>query len=251
MAETFADQNQVYYNDYFQFQGRSRWMEKIWSEAFGDAYPVGLDHYGYLTTHDLTSIGARLQLPEGATLLDIGCGRGGPGLKLAEEYQLRLLGVDVIPEAVRQANDFKHSFDLAYPASFEVGEFYKIPLENDSVDAVICIDALWAAPNKIQAMMEIKRVMKPGAKFIFTYWDLLAIESPPIMELSGLTYVSREETLDWKTFQQRVYAGILAHEAELVEEMGAGANMLLYEAKSSPAYLDISVRRIYELVLEA
>ena len=46
-------------------------------------------------------------------------------------------------------------------------------------------------------------------------------------------------------------AGILAHEAELVEEMGAGANMLLYEAKSSPAYLDISVRRIYELVLEA
>lgn len=48
-------------------------------------------------------------------------------MKLALEYKLRLLGMDLIPEAVHQANEFKHSVDWAYPATFEVGEFYNFP----------------------------------------------------------------------------------------------------------------------------
>lgn len=249
MAEQYQDLNQVYYNDYYQFPRRSLWMEKIWSEAFGEHYPSGLDHYGYLTQHDLDGIAARLQLAPGSSLLDIGCGKGGPGLWLAQQLQLQLTGIDIIPAAVDHANAFKHTFDLAYPAHFAVGEFYAIPLPDQSVDAVICIDSLWAAPNKVQALHETKRVMRPGAKFIFTYWDLLSIEAIPFFELSGLTFVAREDTPDWKTYQIKVYDGILAHEAELVAEMGAAANMLLYEAKASPPYLDLSVRRLYEMEL--
>lgn len=248
MSEQYEDLNQVYYHDYYQFPGRSQWMEKIWAEAFGENYPIGLDHYGYLTQHDLAVIASRLQLPPGSSLLDIGCGKGGPGLRLASQLKLRLTGIDIIPGAVQHANAFKESFRLDYPAHFEVGQFYAIPLEDQSVDAVICIDSLWAAPNKIQALMEIKRVMKPGAKFIFTFWDLLAVESVPLLEYSGLKFVAREDTPDWKSYQNKVYDGILAHESELVAEMGPAANMLLYEAKASPPYLDLSVRRIYEMV---
>jgi SAM-dependent methyltransferase len=249
MPEPYQDQNQVYYRDYYQFAGRSRWMEKIWSEAFGAAYPTGLDHYGYLTLHDLDTIAALLPLPAGSSLLDIGCGKGGPGLRLAERLGLRLTGMDIIPEAVAAAREFQRGFDLAHPAEFAVGEFYAIPLPDQSVDAVICIDSIWAAPNKIQALMEIKRVMRPGARFVFTYWDLLPVEVIPIFAITGLKFISRADTPDWKVYQERVYAGILAHEAELAAEMGAGANMLLYEARASPPYLDQSVRRIY--VLEA
>jgi ubiquinone/menaquinone biosynthesis C-methylase UbiE len=246
MAEQFEDQNTVYYRSYYQFPGRSRWMEKVWSEAFGDAYPAGLDHYGYLTGHDLEVMAGKLGgIGEGSVLLDMGCGKGGPGLWLAGRLGLRLIGVDIIAEAVEQAREFAGAFALKFPAQFEVGEFYRIPLPDASVDAVISIDSLWAAPNKIQALMEVKRVMKPGARFVFTHWDLLAVESVPALEMSGLKFVEREDTPDWKVYQQRVYEGILRYEGELVEEMGAGANMLLYEAKASPPYLDLSVRRIY------
>lgn len=247
MAEQQVDQNQIYYQDYYRFQGRSKWMEKAWSDAFGEQYPAGLQHYGYLTNHDLSVFSSKLQLPQGASLLDIGCGKGGPGLKLAEQLSLRLTGVDVVEEAIIQAEAFKQSFSLSFPATFKTGHFYEIPLEDASMDAVICIDSLWAAPDKLQAMREIRRVMKLGAKFIFTYWDLHAVDPVPYFEQTGMRFISRGDTPDWKVYQQKVYEGILAHEQELVGEMGARANMLLFEAKASPAYLDLSVRRIYEM----
>lgn len=249
MAHQYEDQNQIYYHDYFQFNGRSKVMESIWKEAFGDDYLAGLDQYGYLTKGDLEVIANRLAPKHGDSLLDMGCGKSGPSLKLAEKFGLKLTGIDVIPDAVRQANEFQSQFNLAFPAQFEVGHFYKIPLESQSMDAVVSIDALWAAPNKIQALMEIKRVMKPGAKFIFTQWDLLAVDPITVFEISGLKFVHREETPNWKDYQKKVYEGISNKKAELVAEMGESANMLLYEASASPEYLDLSIRRIYEMVL--
>ncbi len=225
-------------------------MEKIWSEAFGQNYPKGIDHYGFLTNHDLGVIAKRLDAAPGTTLLDIGCGRGGPGLKLAQDLGLQLTGVDIIPEAVERANEFQNDFELEYPAEFKVGQFYEIPLDDQSVDNVISIDSLWAAPNKIQALIEVKRVMKPGAKFIFTHSDLLAVEPVELLELSGLTFIHREDTPEWKAYQQKVYAGITAHKDELVSEMGEGANMFLWEAEASPPHLDLSVRRIYHFELK-
>lgn len=222
-------------------------MEKIWSEAFGDNYPEGLHHYGYLTRHDLAVIARRLQLAPGATLMDIGCGKGGPGLWLAQELNVRLHGIDVIPAAVAAARSFQQDFALAHPAEFSVGHFYQIPLESQSIDAAVCIDSLWAAPDKIRALYEIRRVMRPGGRLVFTYWDLHTLDPVPYFEHAGWTFVSREDTPGWKASQLRVYEGIRAHEAELVDEMGAGANMLLYEAQTSPEHLDLCERRIYEL----
>lgn len=245
MTQKYADHNQVLYARYFQYEGKRSCIERIWSEVFGDQYPAGLDHFGYVTRHDLEVMAGHLNVPPGSTLLDIGCGKGGPGLHLAAVRKLQLTGIDVIEEAVAQAQSFQANFELAYPAQFEVGEFYKIPLPDQSVDAVISIDSLWAVPNKIQALIEVKRVMKPGARFIFTQWDLLKVESIPLLELSGLRFVSREDTPDWKRYQEEVYAKVLEQEAEIREEMGTGADMLLYEAQTSPPYLDLSVRRIY------
>lgn len=243
---TDKDQNFLYYQRYYQFDGRSQWMERIWREAFGDAFPEGLDHYGYVTKHDLASISDRLHCPAGSTLLDMGCGKGGPGLQLASQKGLRLIGMDIVPEAVAQANAFQAKFELEYSAHFMVGDFYQIPLPDDSVDAVVSIDSLWAVPNKIQALTMMKRVMKPGASFVFTHWDLLSTDPVALLELSGLKFIHREETAGWKDYQHRVYAGIQRYRSELVDEMGDSADMLLYEADASPPYLDLSIRRIYE-----
>ena len=240
-----VDLNQVYYQKYFQFPGRSVWMEKIWSEAFVENYPEGMEHYGYLTKQDLEAIASLLQLPRGSKVLDIGCGKGGPGLRLAEQLGWELTGIDIIPEAVEQARGFQQQFHLDHPARFEVGEFYHIPFEDQTFDAVISIDALWAATNKITAFEEAKRVMKPGARFVFTHWDLIAEEPIPLLEQSGLTFISRQETAHWKDYQMRVYEGIVEYQKELIAEMGESASMLIHEVMTTPQILDASVRRIY------
>lgn len=245
MADQPVDVNKSYYQHYYQFKGRSQWMEKIWSEAFGEDYPQGMEHYGFVTQSDLENIGQMLSCSPGDSLLDIGCGKGGPGMKIAQQRQLQLNGIDIVSEAVEQAQAFVQHFALEHPAQFIPGQFYAIPFDDQVFDGVISIDSIWAAPDKVRALTEVKRVMKPGSQFIFTQWDLLEEESIPIFEESGLKFVSREETPNWKDYQRKVYAGIAAHEAELIMEMGSGANMLIYEANVSPSHLDLSVRRIY------
>lgn len=220
-------------------------MEKIWADAFGEDYPAGLEHYGYLTRQDLASLSALLDLQPGSSLLDIGCGKGGPGLRLAETGNLQLTGVDIIPAALDQAREFQQAFQLKYPATFAEGGFLTLPLPDESMDAVLSIDSLWTVPNKIEGLAAVKRVMKPGARFIFTHWDLLAVDPVELLEQSGLKFISRQDTPNWKTYQEKVYAGIHQYQEELVAEMGEAANMLLYEAQASPPYLDLSVRRIY------
>lgn len=130
-----------------------------------------------------------------------------------------------------------------------MGEFYEIPLDDRSMDCVISIDSLWTVNNKLKALMEVKRVMKPGARFIFTYWDLLALDPIQVFERTGLTFIHRKDSPNWKTYQQKVYDGIAKYKNELISEMGEAANMLLHEASAAPPNLDLSVRRIYHMEL--
>lgn len=211
----------------------------------GDDYLPELHQYGYFTLSDYHVIAKWLNLPMGATMLDIGCGKGGPGLVLAQDWKLKLFGVDIVPEAIDQARTFQMEFDLCYYAQFEVGGFLSLPFAPDSMDAVISVDALWAVPNKIEAMAAVSRVLKPGGRFIFTFWDLLALDPVEIMAQSGLRFVGRADCPNWKEYQLKIYEGILTYEEELVEEMGEAADMLLYEARVSPPHLDASIRRIY------
>ncbi|MEM7037455.1 MAG: class I SAM-dependent methyltransferase, partial [Bacteroidota bacterium] len=103
MSNTFEGLHQEYFRRFYQFSGQSKWMEKIWSEALGESYPKETIPYSYVTREDLDCFADWLNLVAGTLLADIGCGRGGPGLKLAERLQVQLVGVDIAPEAVEQA----------------------------------------------------------------------------------------------------------------------------------------------------
>ncbi len=245
MSQEDPNINTRYYSEFYKFNKRSKWIEKIWSEVFGDQYPKGLEHYGYVTNYDIQIITENLKLKPGNILLDIGCGKGGPGLRIAETLDLKLLGIDIVKEVIEQAKIFKENFNLNHEALFHQGEFYNIPLDDEVVDGIISIDAFWTVTDKIFALKEVQRVMKSGAKFIFTYWDQKANDPLPTFMESGLKFINRMETPNWKKYQLGVYNQILEHELEIIEEMGESASMLIYEARVSPPYLDQSVRRIY------
>ena len=89
MAKQERNLNHVYYEQYFGYHGPRTWMERIWRDALGAEYPDELEQYGYVTRHDLAELKARLVLQKGAHLLDVGCGRGGPGLWMAAETGVR------------------------------------------------------------------------------------------------------------------------------------------------------------------
>ncbi|MFH1170783.1 MAG: class I SAM-dependent methyltransferase [Candidatus Vogelbacteria bacterium] len=49
-----------------------------------------------------------------------------------------------------------------------IGDIHNIPMRNESVDAIICSSVLEHVENPIQAVTEMKRILKPGGK-IFVY----------------------------------------------------------------------------------
>ncbi len=247
MKENYTDLQENMYKNYYKYSGESKLVEKIWSDAFGDNYPTGLNHFGFLTNTDLEMISRDLNTEHGDSVLDIGCGKGGPGLRLAEKHGLKLIGIDLIPEAIYEADLFKAKFDLDFEAKFKVGGFCEIPLSDSTIDVVISIDAFWMVHDKVTALNELKRVMKEEKKFVFTTWDSTYFDQTALLEECGYKVISIKETEKWKEYQTKVYNDILRFKEELKKELGAASNILISEATNVLPMLNSNstVRRIY------
>ncbi len=243
--EQYEDLSEEMYKSYYRYSGKRDTLEKIWSNAFENNYPVGLSHFGFLTNADLAMFTSLLNTKQGDVILDIGCGKGGPGLKISEKKKLKLVGIDIIPEAIQKANLLKENFDLVYDPKFEVGGFCSIPLPDNSVDAIISIDAFWMVKDKEEALKEIKRVARNGAQFIFTTWDSIILDQTSLLDSHGFQVISKVETENWKTYQMRVYSDIVKYKDQIINEMGEAANILISEAETVPLIIDSSIRRFY------
>mgnify|MGYP001590827092 CR=1 FL=1 len=58
---------------------------------------------------------------------------------------------------------------LAQKASFQYSDAGRqLPFESNTVDSVICIDAVNHLPNRLQVLGEWHRVLKPGGRILFT-----------------------------------------------------------------------------------
>lgn len=70
-------------------------QEQVWAEVLGDEYPAGIGTYSYTTRSELGRIARAVEVTPGDTLVDLGCGRGGPGIVVAELTGAVLIGLDI------------------------------------------------------------------------------------------------------------------------------------------------------------
>lgn len=108
-------------------------------------------------------------LHDGMSILDIGCGTGRL-YQLLEEFQgVDYLGLDQSEEQIKMAKkDFpKNNYLLA--------EMTSLPLENQKFDFIFCIATLHHLPDETsreKALLEMKRVLKPGGHLFLTNWNM-------------------------------------------------------------------------------
>src|SRR5438034_6728459 len=72
-------------------------------EVYGAEFPEEVDPNSYLTLTELRRMAHELMVGPGNTFIDLGCGRGGPGLWVARETGASLVGLDQIGVALEQA----------------------------------------------------------------------------------------------------------------------------------------------------
>ena len=104
------------------------------------------------------------------TVLDVGCGLGGPCRMLADEYDCQTTGIDLSHEYIRTAKKLSKLVKLDAQTTFVQGDATSLPFENNSFDVVWTQHVQMNIPNKAALYSEISRVLKPGGNFI--YYDI-------------------------------------------------------------------------------
>jgi MPBQ/MSBQ methyltransferase len=106
----------------------------------------------------------------GGRLLDVGCGRGGPTVHLAERLDCAAVGVDLVAYNVRQARENAVGAD----ATFLQGDATTLPVQSDAVAACTSMDAVVYVPETRAVYEEMSRVVAPGG--VVGVSDLLAAD---------------------------------------------------------------------------
>lgn len=148
-----------------------RSQRRVWRAVFGDEYPEEVDPYSYVSRSELRLLTGQLRVGPGDLLIDLGCGRGGPGLWLAAQTGARLVGIDISAVALRAALARASALGLGDRTRYQLGSFAATGLAAASVDAIVSIDALLFAPDKRAALVELARVLRPGGRLAATTWD--------------------------------------------------------------------------------
>ena len=94
------------------------------------------------------------------SVLDVGCGTGELAANLAP-FVSQVIGVDSSAEMLEAARDRL----VAHPnVELRRGQLERLPLENESVDAITVCLVLHHVPDPTSVFAEIARVLRPGGK---------------------------------------------------------------------------------------
>jgi ubiquinone/menaquinone biosynthesis C-methylase UbiE len=222
--------------------------------AFGSEYPDGVEPLSFVSRTELRRFCTEVMVDRKGHLVDVGCGRGGPGLWVAAHTGARLTGVDIAASALAAAQQRARALGLAAQAEFVRGTFESIPLGGDSVDAVMSIDALLFAPDKQAALAEFGRVLRPDGRLVFTSWDYKSQpagrppqvdDHRPLLVQAGFLVQAYEETESWFERHSRVDAGLLAAVDELAAESGEDVEAVRASIEEMHANLATMLRRVF------
>jgi len=124
-------------------------------------------------------IAEALGVGPGDTLLDIGCGLGGPARALAELRGCSVVGVDLTPAFCEAATALSRWTGLDALTSFQVGDATALAFGDESFDAALTIHVAMNIPNKPALYRDAHRVLRPGGTFVV--YDVLQGEGGDVV----------------------------------------------------------------------
>jgi ubiquinone/menaquinone biosynthesis C-methylase UbiE len=232
----------------FYAQSRvAEFRQRIYLEAFGEEYPADTATDGYITRSELREMVEGLHVGPGQRIADLGCGRGGPGQWIARTTDTSLVGIDLSPIALEQARARARQQAMTN-CRYQEGSFEATGLDSASIDTAFSIDVIWAIPDKLAGFAETARILKSGARFVFTDWerDLSPPGYPapvkdhrPLLEKTGFEVEQRQLWPLADSMRRKFYEAMWARRAELERELDKkNAESNLREARAWLGMID-------------
>jgi SAM-dependent methyltransferase len=110
---------------------------------------------------------AEYGVPEATdTVLDVGCGMGGPGRFLADRFECSVLGIDLLALRVEVAQALTDRTGLADRITYRVADATHLPVEDGEVAQVWMLDVGIHVHDKKVLFAELARALRPGGIFV-------------------------------------------------------------------------------------
>jgi ubiquinone/menaquinone biosynthesis C-methylase UbiE len=111
------------------------------------------------------------QIPEGAHVLDVACGRGAVLFPAAERVgpKGRVIGIDLADGMARETQLEIERRGLKQAEARQMDAEH-LTFPDSSFDFVLCGFSLQFFPHLVEALSEFKRVLKPGGRIVVTTW---------------------------------------------------------------------------------
>jgi ubiquinone/menaquinone biosynthesis C-methylase UbiE len=159
-------------------------------QFWGDCYHFALFR-GDESREEATVTTERMIADEGAfhkglTVLDVGCGLGGPTLNIAEYSGADITAVDLCEHHVRIASERARIRNLEDRVRFLVADGMHLPFADATFDRVYVFESGCHMPDKMAFCLECARVLKPDGEFLGLDW----------MQRSGLTQAEEEQYIE-------------------------------------------------------
>jgi ubiquinone/menaquinone biosynthesis C-methylase UbiE len=148
------------------------WLRKDWlkvlPEDIFDAYER------FLVASVFEPWGRRLieaaNIQPGENVLDLACGTGIVGRLAAPGVGETgtVTGLDLLPGMLNVAR--REARGLRPQIIWIEGDATKMPLPDAGFDVVLCQQGLQFFPDKVSALTEVRRVLKPGGRLVLTAW---------------------------------------------------------------------------------
>ncbi len=103
-------------------------------------------------------------------LLNVGCGHGADFLPFKSDFEL--YGLDFSAEMIKMARRYSHKFE--FPVNLQVADALNLPFANGSFQYAVAVASyhhLKGRDDQLAAMLELKRVLKPGGEAFLTVWN--------------------------------------------------------------------------------
>jgi SAM-dependent methyltransferase len=166
-----AERIDLFDSTYRHFSERA--LDEIRKETFG----LDIGQNSWLTADEYERFLPWLALGPGGHALEVASGSGGPALYLARTTGCRVTGIDLNESGVATALRLAAESGLAEQVRFQSADASaRLPFDDDTFDALLCIDSMNHLPDRPAVLAEWRRVLRPGRRALFT--DPVVITGP-------------------------------------------------------------------------
>lgn len=224
-------------------------VSQIVSPAYGGNLHIGLwtaprenDTLPEAADRMTDMVADQLRLSPGRHLLDVGAGTGTPALRMARRCGVEVTGISLSAKDMARATVLARREGLADRVRFEQADALALPYEDGSFDTACAVESMSHIADRLRALREIQRVMRPGGRLVVGDGVLLdpmgarpdqvrmlctrlAMHLPPTLDAwhtqlheAGFTPVDTVDLTDHYRYSQRQLLRLVSEASEAFEQ---------------------------------